>query len=63
MTHETWYRNIDTTFIGLEYEDSETRKYHLCPYSSETVKQALSLINTKKRIEIIDDAILTSLKL
>ena len=55
---EPWYRNIDTIFIGIEQADSRVRAYHLCPYSTETIKEALSFKSTKERVLVIDNVIL-----
>lgn len=59
---EAWLKGIDTTFIGIEYALSSVRYYHLCPYSSETIREATSHENTKKRIKLIDSAILKCMK-
>ena len=60
---EVWMNGIDTILIDIENADSETKAWHLCPYSTKTVKQAFSHFNTKKRIKIVDRLILKGLKL
>jgi hypothetical protein len=60
---ELWYKNIDTSFIGIENAEPKVRLYHLCPYSTVTIRVALSFKGTKQRIELVDKAISECLKL
>ena len=59
----SWLEGVDTTFIGIEKASSQVRANTLCPYSTKTIKEALSFNSTKKRIELIDSAILKCMKL
>lgn len=59
---DRWIKGVDTAFIGIEYASSQIRANTLCPYSTKTIKEALSVANTKKRIKLIDSAILKCMK-
>ncbi len=54
---ELWCKGVDMVFVDIEHSDRKTKKYHLCPYSSKNVQQALSFNGTKERVKIIDNAI------
>lgn len=52
---ELWYREIDTVLIGIENADTHVKAWHLCPYSTLKLKEAMSFKSTIQRIEIIDN--------
>jgi len=52
---ELWYREIDTVLIGIENADTHVKAWHLCPYSTLKLREAMSFKSTIQRIEIIDN--------
>jgi hypothetical protein len=57
-----WQKGIDLTFLGIEDKTSEERAITLCPYSSLVIKEALSHASIKKRVKLVDSAILKCMK-
>jgi len=52
---EPWRKYMDTILIGIENADTCAKAWHLCPYSTLTLKEALSFKSTAQRIEIVDN--------
>ena len=62
VSFDKWINGVDTIFIGIEYASSKVRAETLCPYSTKTIKEAMSFNSAKKRIKLIDSAILKCMK-
>jgi hypothetical protein len=58
---EPWSQGIDMTFTDLDPDDSAAKAYHLCPYSTEFIREALSVKSMNERIRMIDSLILKGL--
>jgi hypothetical protein len=52
-----WVKGVDMSLVGINPSDSYAKFLHLCPYSSEFIRDALSCSGVKDRIKIIDRAI------
>lgn len=53
-----WIQGVDATFVGIEKANPSTKFDALCPYAMFDLQLALNHQATKKRIAIIDSAIL-----
>lgn len=52
---------VDMTYTGFDVDDSAEKLYHLCPYSTEFIREALSVKSMNQRIRLIDSLILKGL--
>jgi len=59
---EPWSQEIDMAFTDLDPDDSEAKAYHLCPYSTDKLKEAFSVKSMLYRINLIDAVILKGLR-
>lgn len=57
-----WCQGVDMTFSDLDINDSEARAYHLCPYSTDNLRSALSENSMRDRIKLIDTLILKGVR-
>lgn len=59
---EPWVSEIDMTFTDLDVNDSAAKAYHLCPYSTVRLREALSINSMLYRVNLIDAIILKGLR-
>jgi len=58
---ESWCQATDMTFSDLDINDSAAKSYHLCPYSTDNLRSALSVSSMMHRVKLIDTLILKGL--